>query len=65
MSKLTIDKFIKSSELYLRLTEKDRSALNIDEIDRLIYSENAANSKSSEFSYRGCVVVQLNDACTK
>ena len=42
MSKLAVNRFINTSELYLRLTEKDRSALNIDEIDRLIYSDNGA-----------------------
>jgi len=49
MSKLAVNRFINTSELYLRLTEKDRSALNIDEIDRLIYSENGSQQKVSNF----------------
>jgi len=49
MSKLAVNRFINTSELYLRLTEKDRSALNIDEIDRLIYSDNGPQQKVSNF----------------
>ncbi len=64
MSNRTINRFINTSELYLRLTEKDRSALNIDEIDRLIYSENRSVSESIEFSYRG-YVAQINNNCAK
>ena len=64
MSKLAVNRFINTSELYLRLTEKDRSALNIDEIDRLIYSDEWATAESIEFSYRG-YVAQINNNCAK
>ena len=64
MSNRTINRFINTSELYLRLTEKDRSALNIDEIDRLIYSDNGPISAYIEFSYRG-YVAQINNNCAK
>ncbi|GJM06157.1 MAG: hypothetical protein DHS20C09_21530 [marine bacterium B5-7] len=65
MSKPAVNQFINASELYLRLTEKDRSALNIDEIDQLIYSENGAITENSEFSYHGYVVIQMNNPCSK
>jgi hypothetical protein len=64
MSKLAINQFIKASELYLRLTEKDRSAFNIDEIDRLIYSKNGSVAESIEFSYRG-YDAQINSVSAK
>ncbi len=64
MSKLVVNRFINASELYLRLTEKDRSALNIDEIGQLIYSNNESIPESSEFSYRAYVLL-INNACTK
>ena len=64
MSKLAVNRFINTSELYLRLTEKDRSALNIDEIDRLIYSDNGPISEYIKFSYRG-YVAQINNNCAK
>tara|TARA_R110000782_G_scaffold12198_3_gene36853 strand:- start:1126 stop:1323 length:198 start_codon:yes stop_codon:yes gene_type:complete len=65
MSKPAVNQFINASEIYLRLTEKDRSALNIDEIDQLIYSENGTMSEGSEFSYHGYIVVHMNNACSK
>ncbi len=64
MSKLAVNRFINTSELYLRLTEKDRSALNIAEINRLIYSDNGPISECIEFSYRG-YVAQINNNCSK
>lgn len=64
MSRLAVSQFITTSELYLRLTEKDRSALNIDEIDRLIYTENGSISECINFSYRG-YVAQINNNCAK
>lgn len=64
MSKLAIKQFMITSERYLRLSEKDRSAFNRNQNDRFNYSDNGAISKSRQISYRR-YVAQINTASAK
>ena len=64
MSKLSVDQFIKASELYLRLTEKGRPVFYRDQIDRFNCSDKGAISKSSQISYRR-YVDQINNTRAK
>lgn len=41
-----ISKFLQTSELYLRITEQQRSAMNMEEIVPLMFSENAIFSET-------------------
>ena len=49
MNQNTVIKFIKTSELYLRITEQQRSAFNIEEIMPLMFSENSATDNRIEY----------------
>ena len=64
MSKLAIKQFMNTSERYLRLSEKDRSKFNRNQIDPFNYYDNGAISKSRQISYRR-YVAQINTASAK
>ena len=44
-----VRRFIRTTELYLRLTEQQRSANNIDEITGLLFLENNICDKTKPF----------------
>lgn len=48
MNKDTVNNFIKTTELYLKLTEQRRSQINFDEFLPLIYFENKVTNTTNK-----------------
>lgn len=64
MLQTTLSQFIKTSELYLRLTEKDRSAFNIADKTDSYLSESVSFPKSNAFSDLGNSS-KINSPCSR
>lgn len=55
MSQQSIKRFLKISELYFRLTDKQYASFSTDTIKQLVVTKNEPASKTIEVRYRGYV----------